>query len=155
MDRDMKIELRKITYNARLSEETPAFAADVYIDGKKRGDVRNDGHGGCHRIEPRALDVELGAYAKTLPPMKSPWGGEPLPMDADMVLSDLLFEYLNTRDLTRKMKAKTMFLRGGVLYEIKKPGVPKNADVILNDLPFEKALAEYRKVVNGETGAGR
>jgi hypothetical protein len=152
----MKIELRKITYNARLSEETPAFAADVYINGKKRGDVKNDGHGGPHMIHPRDLDVELGAHAKTLPPVPSPWGGEPLQRDADWVLSDLLFEHLNTRDLTRKMKAKTMFLRGGVLYEIKKPGVPKNADVILNDLPFEKALAEYRKVVNGETtGAGR
>ena len=41
----MKIELRRFTTNARLSQETTAFAADVWVDGKKVGYAENDGHG--------------------------------------------------------------------------------------------------------------
>jgi hypothetical protein len=45
----MKIELRKISFNERMSEETNCYAADLYVDGKKVGEVGNDGHGGCDR----------------------------------------------------------------------------------------------------------
>jgi len=70
----MKIELKRVTYNSRLSEETAAFAADLWINGKKRGDVLNDGHGGPDRIHPYTLAQEIEAYAATLPKWKSPWG---------------------------------------------------------------------------------
>lgn len=43
----MKIELKRFTTNARLSQETTAFAADVWVDGKKAGHAENDGHGGA------------------------------------------------------------------------------------------------------------
>lgn len=42
----MNIELKRFTTNARLSQETTAFAADVWVDGKKAGHAENDGHGG-------------------------------------------------------------------------------------------------------------
>ena len=42
----MKIELKRFSYNARLSEETNAFAADIWVDGKNVGFAKNDGHGG-------------------------------------------------------------------------------------------------------------
>ena len=43
----MQIELKRFTTNARLSQETTAFAADVWVDGKKAGTAENDGRGGC------------------------------------------------------------------------------------------------------------
>jgi len=41
----MKIELRKISFNERMSEETNCFVADLYINDKKVGYVKNDGCG--------------------------------------------------------------------------------------------------------------
>lgn len=42
----MKVELRAIKVYDRLSEETTAFTAVIYADGKRVGDAKNDGHGG-------------------------------------------------------------------------------------------------------------
>lgn len=40
------LELRHIEVSEFLSEETTAFAAEVFIDGLRAGSVRNDGHSG-------------------------------------------------------------------------------------------------------------
>lgn len=42
----MKIEIKRLTVNHRLSEETLAFACDIYVDGVKVGDASNHGTGG-------------------------------------------------------------------------------------------------------------
>lgn len=52
----MKIELKCFTSNARLSQETTAFAADVWVDGKKAGHADNDGHGGMTMVHLIHLD---------------------------------------------------------------------------------------------------
>jgi hypothetical protein len=64
----MKIELRKVAHSARLSRETAAFSADLYIDGVKRATVENDGHGGPNMVHPWQVGKEIDDYAKTLPP---------------------------------------------------------------------------------------
>lgn len=65
----MIIELRRFTTNARLSQETTAFAADVWVDGKKAGTAENDGHGGATlvRLDPAVRDA-VEAHGKTLVP---------------------------------------------------------------------------------------
>jgi hypothetical protein len=142
----VKIELKNVSYNARLSEETAAFAADLWIDGKKAGEVRNDGHGGCNAYHPWALAGQIDAYAKTLPPQQTPYGEiEP---DADILIGDLLNDYLAAKDLKRAMGRKVLFLRGGKVYEVKKGGPPPTgAEKVLNDLPFEEALSLYNQHV--------
>ena len=67
----MKIELKRFTTNARLSQETTAFAADVWVDGKKVGHAENDGHGGCTlvQLDPSVRD-QVEAHGKTLVPIK-------------------------------------------------------------------------------------
>jgi len=42
----MKIELKNFKTFPRMSEETLAFVADVYINGVKAAFAKNDGHGG-------------------------------------------------------------------------------------------------------------
>lgn len=42
----MKITLKKLSIYERMSEETTAFVADVYGDGKKIARADNNGHGG-------------------------------------------------------------------------------------------------------------
>jgi hypothetical protein len=146
----MKIELRNVTYNARLSEETAAFAATVYVDGKKRGEAKNDGHGGMTFIHPLDLAKEIDAYAKTLPTLEA--YGEHLQPDGDMVIGDLLADYLTRRDLKRQLAKKTLFVREGKLYSMKMKGAkPKDAGsvVVLNDLPFDEAVAVFTKLASG------
>lgn len=68
----MKIELKRISFNERLSEETNAFVADLYINGKKVGECKNTGQGGCTDYyadspELRTVIAEAEAYFKTLP----------------------------------------------------------------------------------------
>jgi hypothetical protein len=42
----MKIEIKRLTVNHRLSEETLNFACDIWVDGKKVGEAKNHGTGG-------------------------------------------------------------------------------------------------------------
>lgn len=65
----MKIELRWFSTNARLSQETTAFAADVWVDGKKAGHAENDGHGGATivHLDPTLRD-RVEAHGKALVP---------------------------------------------------------------------------------------
>jgi hypothetical protein len=65
----MKIELKRFTTNARLSQETTAFAADVWVDGRKAGHAENDGHGGntMVRLDP-SVRAAVEAHGKTLVP---------------------------------------------------------------------------------------
>ena len=49
----MKIELKKLKVAEHLSEETTAYSADVYVNGKCIGYAQNNGQGGetdirCH-----------------------------------------------------------------------------------------------------------
>lgn len=149
---NMRIELKNVVYSERLSEETAAFAAIVYVDGKKRGEAKNDGHGGMTFIHPPELAREIEVYAATLP--RRPFGhgmeGDYQP-DADMVIGDILAEYLAGRRLKRLLARNTLFVREGRVYSMKQKGLrPKDAgkgSVVLNDLPFDEALKMYIDVL--------
>lgn len=47
-----KIELRKVKVHAGLSEETVAYTADLYVDGKLFAHASNRGHGGPDEFVP-------------------------------------------------------------------------------------------------------
>jgi hypothetical protein len=54
------VNLSKVEFYPRLSEETLAFAAEIEIDGHK-GNVQSDGHGGSPIIFPRTVHDALVA----------------------------------------------------------------------------------------------
>ncbi len=71
----MKIELKKIAFYERMSEETNCFAADLYINGKKVGECKNDGQSGCTDYygsspENNQIIRQAEEYFKTLPKVK-------------------------------------------------------------------------------------
>lgn len=105
----MKIELKNVKYMASLSEETMCFSATVYIDGKKRGEVKNRGCGGAHDYHPFELEGEIEAHAATLPPYKSSYSEEPRPMCAEILVNEILAKELELRDLRRAARNKTLF----------------------------------------------
>ena len=96
----MKIELKKLKVFEEMSEETTAFVADLYINGKKAAYCKNDGHGGCTMIQPYSADLrdlvdEANAYCKSLPPLQFEVGSGSmmdLPQDLELVVDGLVDE---------------------------------------------------------------
>lgn len=140
----MKIELRKVAHYPRLSQETDAFNADLYIDGVKRATVENDGHGGPNMVHPWQVMKEIEAYAATLPPEEM--FGRMVPISGDYLISKILGDHLVEKDLKKLLKSKTVFVLDGKCFTMKAPHRPHEAQAqILNDLPLEKALELYKK----------
>lgn len=141
----MKIELKRISYSERLSEETNAFAADVYIDGKKVAYAKNDGHGGCTFIHPfpgmRAELEKAEAYCKTLPKYLGKYE-----MNLETKVDELLEEELGKRFMAKVRKKQDKHI---ILMHKTKPGMfleygygkGKNKRM-LRDLPADKVKAE-------------
>jgi|LakMenEpi03Aug12_release.lakeMendotaPanAssembly.Ray.scaffolds.fasta_scaffold525872_1 hypothetical protein len=63
----MKLALTNLEHFDALSQETPAFTADLIVDGTPRGKVRNHGSGGANFYTDPKVEREIDAYAKTLP----------------------------------------------------------------------------------------
>jgi len=108
----MKIELKRIEFSERLSQETNAFSADLYINGRKVGEASNQGRGGptdygSYDEEGRALIKEAEAYCKTLPPHTFKMNGEThsIEMDLEMYIDNLLTDYLEQKELQKFRRA--------------------------------------------------
>jgi hypothetical protein len=88
----MKIELRKIKVCKELSQETEAFFAEVWVDDKRVGTTRNDGHGGSNYVDvaDRALRPAMEAWARALPPAYCDGYPDGLTMDLDFYISLLV-----------------------------------------------------------------
>ena len=101
----MKIELKKLKTYPRLSRETTAFNAELWIDGAKAADLENDGGGGNNRMyfKSKAQNDEFQNYCKSLPPEDG------LEMNADFFIS-LLVEQEEQKNFVRKQnKTKILF----------------------------------------------
>lgn len=68
----MKIELKKLKHYSGMSQETDAFTADLYVDGKLAANCKNDGQGGCTDFYTYGCEKGLlhkaEDYCRTLPP---------------------------------------------------------------------------------------
>jgi len=104
----MKIELKKISFNERMSDETNCFIADLYINGKRVGECNNDGRGGCTNYggntkEDNVLIAKAEKYCKALP------HGEYGEITLEDMINDFLETYLKAKDLqkfNKKMQKK-------------------------------------------------
>jgi hypothetical protein len=99
----MKIELKKISFNERMSEETNCFVADLYINGKKVGECKNDGRGGCtdyygDNKEMNELIRKAEAYYKTLPKVKSEEYNFKYQPTLENAIDDELTKYLKAKE---------------------------------------------------------
>jgi len=148
----MEIELKNIKYVAALSEETHCFTASLYIDGKKRGEVSNRGHGGCNEYTDPTAEDEINAYAKTLP---KKWAFEQwFDQDAEILICNLINDYLDRKQLQKELKAVVLTIKDGSLWQYKlKSGkreeliehLKRRGEQVLNALPFDAAFSLYVK----------
>lgn len=105
----MKIELKKIGIYERMSEETTAFVADLYINGKNVGTCKNDGHGGCTDIsgnskEGNQLIAEAEAYFKSLPKTKMEGYNFEYQPSLEYFIDDFLTEFLRKKEVKKMEK---------------------------------------------------
>jgi hypothetical protein len=103
-----KITLKKISYYERMSEETNCFAADLYINGKKVGEAKNDGQGGCtdyrgNSKENDEIIKQTEQYFKSLPMQKSEYGFNYQP-SLEFAIDDQFEAYLKAREEKKKQK---------------------------------------------------
>lgn len=167
----MKLELRRIEYLARNSEETACYVAQVWVDGKHVADVSNDGHGGCDRQNPangytyKDIDALNERCKAEFPPLAL-GEGKTIPADLDLVCGRKLDEWLEAKavnlQLRRLLRTKAMFTTASMpgirSIPLKQKGRLYSLGVIvehirklypdarvLNNLPYDEALAIFDK----------
>lgn len=145
----MKVELKKLRVYERMSEETTAFVADVYINGKNVGEAKNDGRGGETELQfyheqgspLRKLCDEAFAWAKTLPDRVVDMGEGRQPFTYKVNLVDVIDEQVEDF-LKKKEEAKQakLFEKGFAW------GKPNAGSYMYSKLPkgltFAKMLSE-------------
>jgi hypothetical protein len=107
----MEILLKNVYVNERLSKETTAFQATLYINGFEVGFISNQGIGGPIQYHPFGdkgilLIREAEVWARKLPPVVFPdtiVDGKPMtvPMELEMYLGDLIAAWLEQKDLEK------------------------------------------------------
>lgn len=113
----MEITMKSVKFSEALSQETNAFTANLYVDGKKVGYIRNEGHGGETMVQPidgnsRAKFKEAEEYCKSLPPYTY---GDPkieIPMNLSMYVDDLMEKWLKEKEakkIAKKMNTRLMW----------------------------------------------
>jgi hypothetical protein len=112
----MKIELKSIKFSEAMSEETNAFTANLYINGKKVAYCKNRGHGGCTDYdhitpEDRKTIADAETYCKALP--KTKWHDMEFDQSLESVIDQLLEDWLQAKETKKQeRKMKTCVLVG-------------------------------------------
>jgi hypothetical protein len=105
----MKVELKKIEYSERMSEETMCFVADLYINGKKVGYCKNDGCGGPtdyrgYTKEDDKIIQDAEAYFKSLPKVKPVGYNFVYQPSLETAIDDFFEEWLKTKEEKKMQK---------------------------------------------------
>jgi hypothetical protein len=166
----MSIELKSISTNERLSEETPCYSAKLYWNGAHVASVANHGHGGPDMVDVVKSREEAFraavAYIKALPPVPSGIEGfGPLAMDLELWCHLTVEKEAHRKTLLRAMKkdlkSAIVFERDGKIFTVKFKGVKvvdnrhvaafkqmrPEITTVLNDLPEALALRIYAPLV--------
>lgn len=103
----MKIELKSIKFYESLSEETNCFTANLYINGKKVGYVKNNGQGACtdyggNSKEYNQIIKEAETYCKSLPKIK--YDKHEFDNSLEHVIDDILYKYITAKERKKFMK---------------------------------------------------
>lgn len=113
-----RITVKNVKEYKKLSEETMAYSATLYLDGRKIGLVKNSGFGGeteissglplsyegIHEAEEIAKALGMKEYDAT-----SYMGAFEIPYTLELLVDDLAIDFLDNKDWKRQCKTKTYF----------------------------------------------
>ena len=156
----MKLELKNIKHTAWASEETHCYQASLYVDGKPVATVSNDGRGGADRCYDHPKCVfsgrsawcdkmqEVHEYFKTLPNTHG------MEQCLEFWCADQVNDWIAARELKQMMRTQILFQKEGEeeagvfgtkYYPKETGGTFWNGRRILNDMPFDEALAIWKE----------
>ena len=103
-------ELKNYKSSAHLSEETVAFTATIYRDGKKVGTCSNHGTGGPNEAYlSRKEQAILDAHLSTLDPVPCEWDEGGIRVDEDFFFAMLVDGMEKRKWEKRACRGKTVF----------------------------------------------
>lgn len=121
----MNIELKNIKHSPSLSEETNAFTANLYLDGKRAAYVKNDGQGGSTSYLADSKEVwdlikQAENYCKSLPDKHYPKDkyseGFSIKMNLENYIDDLLEAHLSKKELEKVEKKVLKDMEKGIVF---------------------------------------
>jgi hypothetical protein len=116
----MKVTLKNVKVNLTFSQETIMFMGDLYIDNKKVGYCRNEGHGGCttyngYSLSDNKIIEECERYFSSLPPTEFDLEGKKIeiPQSLEGEIDRIIEEMSNEleRKKFEKKKQKEMLTK--------------------------------------------
>lgn len=148
----MKIEIRNLKHSPSLSEETYAYTATIYIDGKPAFHASNHGQGGADMYRPIAPftyddEKRVNEWLKANhPKIDNPYG-EPFEPDLELVVGGLITDQIAKKRLDGMLKRKLVVL-------VEDNGQPALATYPTKFKPTAENIAKLKargeKVVNGD-----
>jgi len=104
----MKIELKSIKHFPSMSQDSEAFNATIYVDGKKVGTVMDNGWGGQmeYSFISNEIAIVVGDHIKSLDPIVYEHNGEKiiLNMTTDLFFGEILAQHLKKKDAEKQAK---------------------------------------------------
>lgn len=106
--KEPNVVLKKVSFYERMSEETNCFTADLYINGVKVGEAKNDGQGGCtdyysNSQKSKEIIKQAEAYFESLPKVKSEYGFSYQPT-LEFAIDEQFKAYLKAKEEKKKLK---------------------------------------------------
>lgn len=108
----MNVQLKNIKLNLAFSEETNCFTADIFVNGKKAGYCKNDGHGGCtwydgYDVQGKGLIALAEAWAKEQKPTYFVMGNKGYTIEANLEhwIDEQVSEFINNKE-AKKFESK-------------------------------------------------
>jgi hypothetical protein len=136
-----KVEIKNVVHATNMSEETNAFTADIYIDGKKTGGAKNDGCGGCTgywangKVVDNQWEVDAAASARLKQAEEEAHNDESLESYLrclDYIIDELVQDDLHWKEHQKAAHAaKVEYVDGGEVYQVKLRGKGKPTPELL------------------------
>lgn len=158
----MQVEVKNVKVPRHLSEETTAFTASLYIDGKRVGTAQNRGTGGCTVITPLSPEAGRSIAAaeqhfkeQTVAVDFAPGGA--MRDSLDFKIDRLVERFQHERDVKRLVRNKTVFVHNGAVYTSPAPSSAVRARhpkaKVLNDLPLDESVDLFVETLKSQTHA--
>lgn len=117
----MELKLKNVKFSEKLSEETSAFSADLFIGTKKVAYVSNHGKGGDTNYNAydgcKDLLKTAEEYAKSLPDREYNLGAKKISMHSNLenIIDDMFNEWLDAKEQKRILSNE----KKGIIYSDK------------------------------------
>lgn len=152
----MNIELRSLSIHDRLSQETVAFTASLYIDKRKVGYARNSGEGGPTDYGPdnyhdnvcKSLIKEAEDYCKSLAALDLGEYGK-IPMNMEHYIDQLVDDFWQEKENKRFKKTMAIHEIDSILTGV--PGQPSYTRIKLGSHKYKPTIANALETEAGRT----